>query len=66
MVGKEKSATVQEGEIPGYNLLSHHQLLELVSTGGNAIVLRERNNYAECQHPRKHGSWGWLLREEAA
>lgn len=29
---------VQEGQIPGYNFLSHHQLLELVSSGGKAIV----------------------------
>lgn len=25
--------------VPGYNFLSHHQLLELVSSGGKAIVL---------------------------
>lgn len=30
---------VQEGQILGYNFLSHHQLLELVSCGGKAIVL---------------------------
>lgn len=30
---------VQEGQVRGYHFLSHHQLLELVSTGGKAIVL---------------------------
>lgn len=30
--------SVQEGQISGYNFLSHHQLLELVSPGGKAIV----------------------------
>lgn len=39
---------VQERQILGYNFLSHHQLLELVSTGRKAIVLvlagEERGN----------------------
>lgn len=45
-------------EIPAYNLLSHHQLLELVSICGNAIVLRESSN---CHEPAPIQAWKLVL-----